>query len=229
MKLFPNITLKAKGGRLQVASIGKLKADLATWSLVANLTEKIKQNIDPELQKMADGTDMTNAEKITYEFAGIQVNKTDFDAVKALVKGPVDLCMYDEKSCQYLALYACRCSVKKTSESANSVTFTFSAEKRCTDAEKVSEIKNLNEAYITGIVIDSETSEPVIGATITCTNPAKAGYSVVSDSHGEFAIEVQITESANSVIHLVKGAETKDVTISNLKIGSIIEDLEVSL
>ena len=229
MKLFPNITLKAKGGRLQVASVGKLKADLATWSLVANLTEKVKQNTDNETQKMADGTDMTNAEKITYEFAGIQMTKTDFDSVKALVKSPVDLCMYDEKSCQYLALYACRCSVKKTSESANSVTFTFNAEKRCTDADKVSEIKNLNEAYITGIVIDSETSEPVTGATITCTNPAKAGYSVTTDSHGEFAVEVQINETESSVIHVVKGGDTKDVTIPNLAIGSIIEDLEVSL
>lgn len=229
MKLFPNLYIKAKGDRLQVASTGKLNNDLSTWEIVANLTEKVKDNTDNETQKMADGTEMTTAEKISYEFAGIQMIKTDFDAVKALVKEPVDLCMYDEKACQYLALYACRCSVKKTAESGNNITFSFNVEKRCTNAETVSEIKNLREAYISGVVIDSETSQPVVGATITCTNPVKSGYSVTTDSHGEFAVEVQINESASSIIHIVKGSDVKDVTIPNLAIGSIIEDLEVSL
>lgn len=229
MKLFPKIYLRQKGDRLQVASTGKLNNDLSTWGIVTNLTEKVKDSTDNETQKMADGTEMTTAEKINYEFAGLQMNKTDFDTVKTAIKSPIDLCLYDEKTRQYLALYTCRCSVKKTAESGNSVTFTFTAEKRCTDAETVSEIKSLKEAYITGIVIDGETGQPVVGATITCTNPAKSGYSVTTDSHGEFTIEVQINESASSIIHIVKGADVKDVTIPNLEIGSIIEDLEVSL
>lgn len=225
---YPEIYIRAKNStRLDVSSVGKIKADLSSWIKFPNIKKGSKQNSENETEDMSDGTKFSTAEKLVKEFSGIQMTPGEFNALCSLVQDPVDVCFFDEASRTYNAIYRCRGSVQKTFESGQSVTFNFSFEKRCTDLSLVEKERTLNEAYITGIVVD-ENSLPVAGVDVTCTSPAKSGYSVRSDSHGEFAIEVQFNESGSSVIHFAKG-DTKDVTITDLKNTSIIEDLEVIL
>lgn len=226
MKLFPEIYIRASSDRLSVKSKGKLQADLTSWPVIPNLLEKAKDETTNETANMADGTTMTDCEKVVFEWSGIEMEVGDFAAVKAICNGKIDVLMFDQDVLQYNALYKAKATIKKTYENEKSVTFTFTVEKRCTNADRVTQFLSIPEAYITGIV--TEASEPVPGAIITCIDPSKPSYSVVTDSHGEFAIEVTCDIDGYSNIRVAKDAKTKDVTLK-LVPGDIIEDFEIVL
>lgn len=226
MKLFPEIYIRTSSDRLSVKSKGKLLSDLSTWTVIPNLLEKAKEETTNETAPMADGTVTTDCEKVVFEWSGIEMLPGDFLAVKAICNGKIDVLMFDQDVYQYNALYKAKATIKKIFENEKSVTFTFTVEKRCTNAETVTQFLSIPEGYVTGVVTDA--SIPVSGATITCWDPTKPGYSVTTNAQGEFAIEVPIDTDGLSVIRVVKSAKTKDVNLS-LKEGSIIEDLEVTL
>lgn len=226
MKLFPEIYIRTSSDRLAVKSKGKLLSDLESWTVIPNLLEKVKEETTNETANMADGTASTDCEKVLFEWSGIEMTPGDFSVVKAICNGKVDVLMFDSDVYQYNALYKAKATIKKTYENEKSVTFTFTVEKRCTNAERVTQFLSIPEGFVTGVV--TEASVPVTGATITCLDPTKPGYSVTTNAQGEFAIEVPIDPDGISVIRVVKSAKTKDVNLS-LKEGSIIEDLEVTL
>lgn len=228
MKLFPEIYIRASSDRLSVKSKGKLLSDLSTWTVIPNLLEKAKDETTNETANMADGTTMTDCEKVVFEWSGIEMTPGDFAAVKTLCNDKIDVLMFDQDVFQYNALYKAKATIKKTYENEKSVTFTFTVEKRCTNADRVTQFLSIPEGYITGIVTDEGTLDPVPGVSIICVTPAKADYTIVTDSHGEFAIEVPCDIDGTSLIRVSKNAETKDVTL-NLVPGDIIEDFEIVL
>jgi hypothetical protein len=228
MRIYPNIYLRSKGSRFQASSVGLLKEILSSWISIEDLKAGATEEVSPENTEMGDGTNKTTAEAIKHSFSGIQTTAGQYNSISVLLKDKIDVCLFDENEMVYVVLFNCSGSVQKTSESGQSVTFNFTIEKRCTDAGLVTRDKRAEEVYITGIVAD-ESSQPVVGATITCINPVKTGYSVSTDSHGEFALEAKISEAGSVIFHVEKGAETKDITLNNLTKGQIVPDLEVTL
>lgn len=226
MKLFPEIYIRTSSDRLSVKSKGKLLSDLSTWTVIPNLLEKAKEETTNETAPMADGTVTTDCEKVVFEWSGIEMTPGDFAAVKAICNGKIDVLMFDQDVYQYNALYKAKATIKKIFENEKSVTFTFTVEKRCTNAETVTQFLSIPEGFVTGVVTDA--SVPVSGATITCIDPVKPGYSVTTNTQGEFTIEIPIDPDGISAIRVVKASKTKDVNLT-LKEGSIIEDLEVTL
>ncbi|MBP7563695.1 MAG: carboxypeptidase regulatory-like domain-containing protein [Candidatus Cloacimonetes bacterium] len=225
---YPEIYIRAKNPiRLNVKSIGKLIEDLNGWVHVRNVKKGSKTSTEGETEEMGDGGKSCTAEKLVYEFSGIEMITGDFTALKTLLNDPVDVCFFDKESREYIALYRCRGSVKKTAESGNSITFDFIIEKRCTNSDHVSHEYTLDEAYVSGIVIDSE-DNPVSNATVTCIDPEKPGYFVITDIRGEFKIEVKCNISGESKINISKDSTSREVIV-NVNPGDSINDLVVRI